>query len=298
LRLPSPVQDKNFYLLSPVESTISIAKPLAADHELATLTKNKIVSESDCSSRPVSCVGSAAFSPEETEHVRLQLVQELRSHPDLKLKTIEEMRKSGLFTLYSMYDDAQLLSRAWVDAAHGINRILAVYGGGQARRYPKIDSASVDIESLVARKALADCSEQISAINIDRSSTRTELWFQASLKLALLLLRLNNRDDAERFEPLEEGENAAPLANIPDVNWNKYQYSAIVVPGLGPEETGVALDPGAFKSLSVSPDYRFACHTQRRIEEQRHAPGDRAEMTSDALLDPAKSFSSERSAAG
>ena len=39
--------------------------------------------------------------------------------------------------------------------------------------------------------------------------------------------------------------NAKPFSKIKTINWDKYQYSLILIPGLGPEEEGVKLDSGA-----------------------------------------------------
>ena len=162
------------------------------------------------------------------------------------------MRHSGLFELYASEGDGELLCKAWSDAARGINRILGVFGGGQSPRYPKIDSPSFDINSPAGKKALSEFSEQMIAINSSGTLVRDELWFQPSLKLALLLLTMNKRDEAGRYEPLEKGENAPALARLPHVQWSMYPYSVIIVPGLGPEEADVALDPGGFRRIALA----------------------------------------------
>jgi hypothetical protein len=67
-----------------------------------------------------------------------------------------------------------------------------------------------------------------------------------------LLLKINSRDEAKRFEPLEKGENARAFARLAKVRWNKYPYSAIVVPGAGPEQAGVALDPAGLARITLA----------------------------------------------
>jgi hypothetical protein len=248
----SPIQDKNFYLLSLFESTTDVAKTLANDPELASLTKRKLSSDSDCGANPMVCFDAASFSPEEIALVQGRLLEILHTEPEVKNEIVASMRQSGLFELYASEGDGELLSKAWSDAARGINRILGIYGKGQAPRYPKIDSASFDAQSPAGRKALDDFSSQMVAIGSSPIHAKGELWFQPSLKLALLLLAMNKRDEAGRYEPLENGENAAALARLSHVRWSKYPYSVIVVPGLGPEEAGVALAPGAFRRIMLA----------------------------------------------
>jgi hypothetical protein len=47
-------------------------------------------------------------------------------------------------------------------------------------------------------------------------------------------LEANRRDEAGRYEPLEEGENKACLQDMKNIRWNDYQYSFILVLGSGP----------------------------------------------------------------
>jgi hypothetical protein len=69
------------------------------------------------------------------------------------------------------------------------------------------------------------------------------LFFQPSLRFALHLLDVNQRDEAGRLEPLERGVNAAVLRRIASIEWKKFPYSVIIVPGYGPEKPGWALAP-------------------------------------------------------
>src|SRR5205814_9149938 len=69
------------------------------------------------------------------------------------------------------------------------------------------------------------------------------LFFQPSLRFALLLLEINHRDEAGRHEPMERKENAAALRRIHTIVWKKFPYSAIVVPGAGPDRAAWSLSP-------------------------------------------------------
>lgn len=124
----------------------------------------------------------------------------------------------------------------WENAAHAINHIIDVYGSGKAPKYPAIDSVSFDVKSEVYGKLLH-------TIVASMAEEHLNSFFEPSLQYALHLLDINHRDEAGRFEPLEKTVNAAVLRKIKHIQWDKYQYSVIVVPGYGPEKADWALAP-------------------------------------------------------
>jgi hypothetical protein len=66
---------------------------------------------------------------------------------------------------------------------------------------------------------------------------------------------LNERDEAARYEPLEEGMNKTAFENIKDIKWDKYPYSVILVPGQGPEKDGVVIDPMSMQRCRMAAEY-------------------------------------------
>jgi hypothetical protein len=70
-----------------------------------------------------------------------------------------------------------------------------------------------------------------------------DLFFLPSLRFSSELILLNHRDEAGRYEPMELGENAAAFQRVKTIEWAKYPYSVIVVPGAGNEGPGVNLSP-------------------------------------------------------
>jgi hypothetical protein len=121
----------------------------------------------------------------------------------------------------------------------GINGILGVYGLGKPPRYSKIDSAIWPTasrnftDSLVNAVALAA-----------PSGDAPDTVLRDSWRLALALLDVNDRDEAIRFEPLDTGENAPAIRAAAAIDWSKYRYTAIIVPGAGPEDPDMPLSPG------------------------------------------------------
>jgi hypothetical protein len=78
-----------------------------------------------------------------------------------------------------------------------------------------------------------------------------------SVLFAVEALKLNERDEAARYEPLTALENAAAYKTVKKIKWRQYPYSVILVPGLGPEQPGVKLDPnGAKRCDSAAVRYR------------------------------------------
>jgi hypothetical protein len=59
--------------------------------------------------------------------------------------------------------------------------------------------------------------------------------------LAIALLDTNNRDEPAAFEPLEAKFNSDALAKAKAVDWHRYRYSAIIVPGNGPDDLATPL---------------------------------------------------------
>ena len=85
---------------------------------------------------------------------------------------------------------------------------------------------------------------QINALRIlEENKDSMTLFFQPSLRFALALMDANHRDEAGRLEPLESGENAAAVRRMRRVEWGRFQYSAIVVPGSGTDRLTWSFSP-------------------------------------------------------
>lgn len=118
----------------------------------------------------------------------------------------------------------------------GLNSIIQVYGQGTAPRYPMVDGpidtpgSTLFIAAVKDALALAKASEDDPLLPLD-----------PSLPLALALLDANDRADAVAFEPLDLAHNGAALGRSGIIDWKLYRYSAIIIPGIGPENVGMAL---------------------------------------------------------
>ncbi|CDG84466.1 YdcF family protein [Janthinobacterium agaricidamnosum] len=118
----------------------------------------------------------------------------------------------------------------------GLNSIIQVYGLGQAPRYPLIDGP---LEPAGAARFNDDVADAI--LLSEASANDPAASLDPSIGLALALLDVNDRNEAADFEPLDAQFNAGALALAHTIDWKTYRYSAIVVPGMGPENLSTPL---------------------------------------------------------
>jgi len=237
LSLPQPVQDKNFYLLSLIQRNALVRRALSQNKVLKQLADNKAASlKKAASCNDVGCFDQLIrFDGPTIEAVATEL-QTLTNRAEFKLLAKTDLRRSGVFIRYENQSDAQMLVAAWKDAANGMNRILSVYGLGKDPRYKDIDRVSYDVSTETYRNLLK---AKIAEIKF----AKTPLFFEPSLNFALKLLEINRRDEAGRYEPLEQGENKAAVRNLKNINWSDYPYSFILVLGSGGRDLTTRISP-------------------------------------------------------
>jgi hypothetical protein len=144
-------------------------------------------------------------------------------------------------------DPAAKWTEEQIVAAEGMNRIIDVYQLGQAPRYPAIDAPMYDVKSPVYLRMLETGKKVIAG-----QARPDDAFFSASLWYAILLLELNRRDEAVRFEPMEEGENRAAVQRTKALAGKQFAYAAIVAPGAGSDRPGVPLSPYGKLRLRVA----------------------------------------------
>lgn len=238
LDLHSAIEDKNFYLLSLFETDTEISNVLASDEALKRLNSSRQqhlkLALQTCQQNPDCMLKPLIWTDEDIRVVSGALARIYQNNPRVRSLLDSKLQSSGAYVLYQQRGGQELLVSAWVLCAHGLNDVLAVYGEGDRPRYPKIDSISFDTHSPDFQRRIASLAGQL-------SSETPKLFFESSLNSALQLLALNHRDEAGRFEPMDQSVNKAALRSIPSTHWDSYPFSVIVVPGEGPEDPNVAL---------------------------------------------------------
>jgi len=242
------VQDKNFYLLSLLQADPEVRRALAADKTLAEVSaeRQRFLAQAPkiCNKDAACTIRLLTLTEEEIRTVSFALPRIYQNNPSVRTLVDQQLRPSGAYVLYQNQSGESLLVKAWEVCARGLNDILSVYGEGIPPRYPLIDSPSVEVKS-------AGFQQQVAALT---ASPPSDLFFEPSLKAALQLLALNHRDEAGRLEPMESGVNQKAIQSIPSVQWNKYAYSVIVVPGAGPEDRDTALSVAGRKRTELAVD--------------------------------------------
>lgn len=257
LPLRSPVQDKNFYLLSLLERFPAALR----DNDLTTLLTDKVAALQKATTTcalDCACFASAMrFSDAEVAQVADDLRRLYRTSNAMRELVDGPLRTSGTYRLDESKGGDELLAAAWLEAASGINNIIDIYGTGKAPKYPQIDSVSFDVKSQAYGQLVHTAGE-----DLDEQRPALRLFFQPSLRFALYLLEINNRDEAGRFEPLQKRENVAAIRRLHTIRWKDYPYSSILVPGYGPELAG----------WSLAPQSRLRAEIAARRFKERRAP--------------------------
>ena len=150
----------------------------------------------------------------------------------------KQIPQSGCYYRYQSQPAGDRLASAFRDCLNGINHIIEVYGLGIPGRASAIDSMFYKPSDLTFNGTIHQWFGTYTELNPNPGP-----FYEPSLRLAMWLLDANRRDEAGRFEPMERGENSAAFRRVHSINWQKYPYSVILVPGLGPEEPEVRLSP-------------------------------------------------------
>ena len=229
----SGIQDKAFYLLTLLEADPALLATIAAD---ATLSAAGAARDAALRSAATSCGADAAcladavaLSDADAKTLGDALVAALAGAGQLAPLATDHLRAAGNFHLHADLADDALLAAAWTDTAKALASALDGYVRG-------LDGAK-------AQAAVADVVAKHAA---------PMPFFQPIAEVIVAAMLADARDEAARYEPLADGENAKALARAKAIDWASYPYTVIVVPGEGPTKMGVALDPIGQKRCDIA----------------------------------------------
>ncbi len=195
----------------------------------------------------VSCYATAAqWNPDEIAAIGERLMQ--LCHDNKKMRQLlTELKADEHYSLYRTQPDPVFIRSVWNDAALGVNRILDTYIKGKKPRYPVIDAISFPDNDAGFREKIH---RQLA--DLVRQQSPKDLFFKLPLRLALKALAINDRNEAARYEPLDQGMNKSAVQSIPGTQWPSFPYSLILVLGQGPEQEGLAIDPMSIKRCRLA----------------------------------------------
>ncbi len=252
LIIHNPVQDKNFYFLSILQQNQNLLVELKKDTELKNIHTNLIQRLNKVTADPASnvseMVGAAHFTVEEQQDI-IAAFDRLVGSNLLSATLIQELKASGCYLRFEDFNDAVFIRSVWKNVSTGLEHILSVYGEGASPRDPDSDSVSYAMNDPFYVN-------QVRQAIITITESDNTLFFAPALQLCLQLLEINNRDEAGRFEPLSQEENATALSKLSNINWEDYSHSLILVLGDSPNSPGDAinLSESAKKRLITAAD--------------------------------------------
>lgn len=151
---------------------------------------------------------------------------------------VRKLRSQGSYFIFDGLSDKEFLAKAFRQDAEGINNALSVYALGKKGVYASIDSISFDVNS----GDFKDVQVNVNS-NTLKETSGSMLFFDIPFKSAMRYMEASERDEAADFEPMSEGENKAAAAAVRKTDWKAYPYTAILVPGQGPDIVGQNLSP-------------------------------------------------------
>jgi len=241
--------DKDFYLLTVIEHDPATSTLLRKNEVLSSILTNRIAllkqHVTDTCSYPVTLLTDFKYTADDSVKIADAIKAVYKANPATFNHIIDnDLRASGYYQRFAPLSNEELLLKAFGQYIYGINYIIDQFGMGKKMRYPRIDSANYVVTSKYYRMVLKDIFAEL-----DEHTDQMQLFYQPSLAIAMQLMQANDRDEPARFEPMEQKENKKAFDRVKQVQWAKYTYAAIVIPGNGPE----------LFTTPISPDNKIHC---------------------------------------
>jgi hypothetical protein len=240
---------KNFYMLyllekNPEQNAFPILNQIAS-------TRNKNLKNAIENCETSACLVKALNL---TDLEIRQIGDQLIGFASENKSFLDQLRASKYAISFDSGIDSSLVRKTWETNARAMNRILAVYINGEKPLYPKIDATSFESEDKQYFEQLKSTLKHL----LDKDSSNASSPYHTLMRASLKVLLLNGRDEAVRYEPLDKGLNKGAVRQISKIDWAKFPYSVILVPGLGPEQEGLRLDPNGAKRCDSAAIKYFA----------------------------------------
>lgn len=241
---------KNYYLVNLLQNYPAASKLVSNDPVLTKLAQAKMKVLQDSLKANKAFLGitrSLKFSEAEIKTAGERLVALYKPNNALGILVTKHLIPSGFYIQYDSVTGAKLLAKAWEQDAHAINHTIEIYAEGKKPRFPDIDSINFNIYSKTYPKVITD------GVNgIVKQYAATRLFFLPSVSYALHSLDINGRNDAGNDEPMQLNANKAAYNNIKTIDWKKYMYTVILIPGEGPDKPGVSISQGSIARCKIA----------------------------------------------
>lgn len=242
------VQSKNYYLLTLFQELPEVKRLIAADPVLQTIAKNKLDSLAyalkNCDRDGLCYIDKLKFNDDEIKVVSERLKVLYQPGNALGRLIKDHLIPSGTYILFQDLPADEMLVKAWMQDAKGINFTLGVYAEGKRPNYPNIDSISFNTHdprnnNVYLYNYVSLLYNTTSLVVLENQAKPS--FFSASLMAALHFIEMNEREQAADYEPMSKRENKLAYDRVKSIKWDSYKYSLIMIPGAGPDEPLVAL---------------------------------------------------------
>jgi hypothetical protein len=244
------VEIKNYYLANLLQNYTPATKLVSSDAVLMHLAQAKIKSIQDslkANKGYTSIIQATKFTDEEIKTAGDRLAALYKPTNALGLLVSKHLIPSGYYIKYDSLPPAQMLVKAWEQDARAINHTIEVYAAGKKPNFPDVDSINFNVYKSTYPKVITD-----GATAIVRLYGGTKLFFLPSVNYALHSLDINGRNDAANDEPMTEKANKAAYTRLKTLDWKKYQYTVILVPGEGPDKPGISISKGSMARCKIA----------------------------------------------
>tara|TARA_R110002050_G_scaffold15880_3_gene48511 strand:+ start:655 stop:2001 length:1347 start_codon:yes stop_codon:yes gene_type:complete len=239
LESDSKVKDRNFYWTTLIEKNTTVGNVLANDNELSVYLETAKQRFANIANQSNATATQYATALKFSDNEKVAISTAIKNAVENNALTFisfsnEHIGPSGAFNHFQEVTNVARLNQLIVEEMLlGINQIIDTYVAGIDPAYPDLDRVSYDVNSVEYKLLLKNL---VSELNSKKEQYK--LFYQPFLDFALGALKLNNRDEAGKFVPLREGENAQAFQNIQSIKWDNYQYSLLVVLGDAPNSSG------------------------------------------------------------
>jgi hypothetical protein len=235
------VQYKNYYLLTLFQKVPQVKKMLENDGILNRLLKSRLEKATEALKKcrqDVPCYSEAMMlGSGEIAIVSKWLAEHYQPNNALGSLVKEHLIPSGCYVMYADADPKTMLIKAWEQDAAAMNYAISVYVEGKKPNYPNIDSLGFQVGS-------KGYPEIVSANIYIILKEDNQLFFEPTMAFALQAIELDGRLNASDYEPMESTVNKSAIEKVKDIDWNKYKYSVILVPGAGPDDRETEISAG------------------------------------------------------
>lgn len=249
------VMKKNYPLAYAISSDADAASICRSDATLKSLSENRFKRVA-AAEAGIDAVKAGMWSDEQIKESALRL-SSLYTPDNALGKIIRSIRKDGDYVLYDNLPDNEFIARAFIQDAEGMNTAISRYALGEKNRYAGIDSISFDVNSRIFRNIIEDIFSTVL-----KETSRDKVFFDLPMQIALRFMEASERDEPADCEPLAENENRLAVKSVKRTKWDKYPYSALLVPGQGPD----------IYNQPLSPNGRLRCAYAAALYKEGKAP--------------------------